>query len=691
MIDISSIAEKFIQKEREKKSPSSDNKTNNNENVSFSSLKNNLNRNSFKFLYVIGKGGFGKVWKIQSKKTKIIYALKEMSKLKIIDKKSEKSINTEREFLSKLSHPFIVNMHYAFQDKQNLYLVMDILNGGDLRYHISRYRKFSEEQTRFFLANIIYSLQYIHSNNVIHRDIKPENLVLDDKGYVRITDFGIAKENMEDNSSETSGTPGYMAPEVMKAKHHSFAVDFFALGVIGYEFMLGKRPYYGKNRKEIKEQMLAKQALITEETLPHDWSHESMDFINSLLQRKENKRLGFKGGDKGSEELMKHIWLRYYPWHELKNKTLLAPFIPDPKDNFDKAYCESVDKISEETQIRYEEIYVSSHFKKAFVKFFYNEDEPEEKARKEKIEKERKDMLEKERLKDLEDDKDNDIELEEDLKMKEQEKKGKINLIKKENFEVNKKMLGMSNKTSTNFYKIDKNTNSNLNNQKKKITPSENISAKKISSIQTNKKGNKIKTLSYSNSTRDIYSDKGIYKNLNNFNSNNFVNKKKYQIPVNNINYNQNNKKLKQNNSNVFTPPFSKGSNANTNININNYYLNNVFSSINNNYMTNNSNLHANYYSKNTNEIQKKYISHRSSSVITSKKSRPKMNIFERKNLNKNNNINNHKSINKMNNNLSNKNNVPKRKINKINENVVKSPSANEKYFNKIKANSANE
>ena len=142
---------------------------------------NDINKNNFKCLYVIGKGGFGRVWKIQSKKTKQIFALKEMSKLKIIDKKSEKSINSEREFLSKLNHPFIVNMHYVFQDKENLYLVMDMLSGGDLRYHISRYRKFSEEQTRFFIANMVYALQYIHDHNVIHRDIKPENLVLDEK------------------------------------------------------------------------------------------------------------------------------------------------------------------------------------------------------------------------------------------------------------------------------------------------------------------------------------------------------------------------------------------------------------------------------------------------------------------------------------------------------------------------------
>ena len=106
-----------------------------------------MNRNNFDFLYVIGKGGFGKVWKVKSKKTKISYALKEMSKLKVIDKKSIKSINSERELLSKLHHPFIVNMHYAFQDNENLYLVMDLLTGGDLRFHISRHKKFTEDQT----------------------------------------------------------------------------------------------------------------------------------------------------------------------------------------------------------------------------------------------------------------------------------------------------------------------------------------------------------------------------------------------------------------------------------------------------------------------------------------------------------------------------------------------------------------
>lgn len=139
-------------------------------------------------------------------------------------------------------------MQFAFQDFENLYLGMDLLTGGDLRYHICRNRRFSEDQTskkkflriEFFVCCLLLALDYIHTNNILHRDIKPENLVLDERGYLRLTDFGIAKVYQKENSSETSGTPGYMAPEVMCAKNHTIAVDYFALGVMGYEFMNGR-------------------------------------------------------------------------------------------------------------------------------------------------------------------------------------------------------------------------------------------------------------------------------------------------------------------------------------------------------------------------------------------------------------------------------------------------------------------
>ena len=291
-----------------------------------------------------------------------------MSKVKIIDRKSEKSIKGEREFLSQLRHPFIVNMNCAFQDFENLYLVMDLLTGGDLRYHICKQRRFSEIRTKFFIACLLLGLEYIHSNNIIHRDIKPENLVFDDRGYLRITDFGVAKIHKEDNSSETSGTPGYMAPEVLLAHNHSFPVDFFAIGVMGYEFMLGQRPYLGKNRKEIKYQVLKKQVKIDNDETPQGWGPESVDFINSCLKRKDSRRLGFIGG---VNDLKNHIWFKDFDWDGLLNKTLKAPFIPPKGGNFDKKYCEAVENHTEETLGRYQQYRDKKNFERLFEGYTY--------------------------------------------------------------------------------------------------------------------------------------------------------------------------------------------------------------------------------------------------------------------------------------------------------------------------------
>lgn len=136
---------------------------------------------------------------------------------------------------------------------------MDLLLGGDLRYHIARRKKFTEDQTRFFIACLVHALDSVHAANIIHRDIKPENLVFDNQGYLRLTDFGVARFMTPDNASETSGTPGYMAPEVMCRQNHNLVSDYFAVGVIAFECMMGRRPYVGKNRREIREQILCKQ------------------------------------------------------------------------------------------------------------------------------------------------------------------------------------------------------------------------------------------------------------------------------------------------------------------------------------------------------------------------------------------------------------------------------------------------
>ena len=184
--------------------------------------------------------------------------MKEMAKARIIHKKSIPSVMSELTLLGYIKSDFIVNVHYAFQDKENLYLIMDLLLGGDLRFHITNrrkyaQRKFTEEVTRFFIACLLQALESVHSANIIHRDIKPENLVFDNQGYLRLTDFGVAHPVRDNNASETSGTPGYMAPEVLHRKNHRLEADYFAVGVIGFECMMGKRPYMGPSRNEIRE------------------------------------------------------------------------------------------------------------------------------------------------------------------------------------------------------------------------------------------------------------------------------------------------------------------------------------------------------------------------------------------------------------------------------------------------------
>ena len=291
-----------------------------------------------------------------------------MSKLKIVDRRSEESIMSERNLLSSLSHSFIVNMYFAFQDFYNLYLVMDLLTGGDLRYHIAHKRTFSESETKFFISNMIIALEYIHSKNIIHRDIKPENLVLESNGYLRITDFGVAKINEKDNSSETSGTPGYMAPEVILVWNHSFPSDFFALGVIGYEFMLGYRPYLGRSRKEIKQLIINQQAKLNKEDIPDSWSLDVMDFINKLLMRKPEERLGYNG----IFELKNHPWMKEIDWEKIEAKKIQPPFLPPTnEENYDKNYCEGEDDIGEETIERYQIYAQSELFPEVFKNYTF--------------------------------------------------------------------------------------------------------------------------------------------------------------------------------------------------------------------------------------------------------------------------------------------------------------------------------
>ena len=328
-----------------------------------------VTKNSFEYISIIGKGGFGKVWKVYQKKNRTYYAMKEMSKAKIIDSHSELSVKAERDLLSKIFHPFIINMQYAFQDRDNLYLILDLLTGGDLRFHLCLRQTFTEEQSKFIICCILLALEYVHSNNIIHRDVKPENLVFDKKGYLKLTDFGIAKQYKKnvDNSNENSGTPGYMAPEVLSNLTHNFCVDYYALGIITYELMFNKRPYNGRNRREIKEQIMSHQIQIHHKNIPKDWSQESADFINKLIIRKPNRRLGYNG----ISDIKEHPWIKYFNWKDLYLQKINAPYLTDFYEKTDNTFFYPTDKKGLKTAERYMKIKKSQKYLYEFKLYEY--------------------------------------------------------------------------------------------------------------------------------------------------------------------------------------------------------------------------------------------------------------------------------------------------------------------------------
>ena len=293
--------------------------------------------------------------------------MKEISKVKILDCKNLKNIKNERELLSKLNHPFIVNLHFSFQNSHFLFLVLDLFLGGDLRYHLYHKRNFDEISTKFLISNVLLSLEYCHTNLIIHRDIKPENIILDSKGYAHLTDFGIAMQQSK-NASQTSGTPPYMAPEALFGKNQTIVSDYYSLGILTYELIIGEKPYNGKSREEIREKLKNNIFILDKKNIKKEISNDLIDFVHKLIIKDPNKRLGYLGG---VDTIKRHPWLFDINWKELYNFNIKAPFIPYGDNNYEKQFvCKKI-KWGEDTEQRYEDIIKSDQYKTAFNDYKY--------------------------------------------------------------------------------------------------------------------------------------------------------------------------------------------------------------------------------------------------------------------------------------------------------------------------------
>mmetsp|Transcript_21819 Transcript_21819/g.38391 ORF Transcript_21819/g.38391 Transcript_21819/m.38391 type:complete len:666 (+) Transcript_21819:420-2417(+) len=286
---------------------------------------------AFKMIKVIGKGSFGKVFLVREIKTGQMFALKVLRKDNIIKRNQVEHTKTERSVLGYVKHPFIVGMNMAFQSKDKLYFVLDYCAGGELFFHLGKLGKFPELRAKFYAAEIILAISYVHSLDIIYRDLKPENVLLDASGHIRLTDFGLSKEGISSSSSGANsfcGTPEYLAPEILNRQGHGRAVDWWSLGALLYEMLTGLPPFYCQDRERLFEKIRKSDLHY-----PASLSSDSKHLLRGLLTKDPTKRLG--SGPKDADEIKPHPFFATIDWDKLQKGEITPPWAPQISGNHD--------------------------------------------------------------------------------------------------------------------------------------------------------------------------------------------------------------------------------------------------------------------------------------------------------------------------------------------------------------------
>jgi serum/glucocorticoid-regulated kinase 2 len=274
-----------------------------------------VNFSSFTILDELGAGTFGNVFKVVRKDSQAIYAMKQLSKQMLMKNRQLKYAIGESKIMRYLNHPFIVTLYNAFETPRNLYLVMEYCPNGDLDRLICKKGRLEEQAARFYLAEILLAIEYLHSFNVVYRDLKPANVLLDSQGHVQLADFGLAKENVNKlNPAKTfAGSPAYIAPELLTSKCTTRASDVYGLGVILYEMLTGEPPYFCEDIQELFRR-IGKAKL----TFPRYISNEARDFITKLLHKNPEKRPSFS-------QIKAHPFFRSINWEVLLQRDQMPP------------------------------------------------------------------------------------------------------------------------------------------------------------------------------------------------------------------------------------------------------------------------------------------------------------------------------------------------------------------------------
>lgn len=278
--------------------------------------------NDYDVLKTLGTGAFGVVKLIRKKNTEEYFAMKILSKEKIVRHKQLQHTINEKRILQSVEFPFLVHLENCFKDNSYIYLAMPFVCGGEMFALLRKSKRFDEEQARFYGAQVALAIEYLHHMNLIYRDLKPENILIDTKGYVKITDFGFCKL-IRDRTWTLCGTPEYLAPEVIQSKGYGKSIDWWSFGILLFEMVAGYTPFYTNSSDHM---VLFERICKGKFRVPSSVGNELKSLIQSILQVDLTRRFGNLRN--GANDIKQHTWFKGMNWIALMNGEVPAPFVP---------------------------------------------------------------------------------------------------------------------------------------------------------------------------------------------------------------------------------------------------------------------------------------------------------------------------------------------------------------------------
>ena len=318
-------------------------------NTVFSKNKNvkSVKLEDFKVLKVIGRGSFGKVNLVEYLPTHETYAMKCLKKDLLIEQEQIENTLLEKEILQTIDYPLLCGLVFCFQTEERIYFILPFLSGGELFQHLRKFRTFDEEKVRFYGAQIALGLEYLHSKGIVYRDLKPENILMDEDGYLKLADFGMAKKLKEDEKAMSfCGTPEYLAPEIITMEGHDKNADWWSFGILLFEMLCGLPPFYVENLDKMYELIKTSTVKFPKRIV---LSEAAKDIIRKLLEKNPKKRLG---SQRGIEEIKSHPFFANIDFDLIVEKKIKAPFIPELSSDTDVQYFDE-EFTSEEVGMSY--------------------------------------------------------------------------------------------------------------------------------------------------------------------------------------------------------------------------------------------------------------------------------------------------------------------------------------------------